>query len=242
RTFLVPFLIRKPFEVQSVEPASVDTHTLRMRPAEGAKFEHYPGQFMFLRLKRPGRKSEEHPFTIASSPTLDGAIEATIKESGDFTNTIGETRTGDTASIEAPFGKFSFVYDQPERILFIAGGVGLTPIISMMRFLRDTSDKRPVFLLYGCRKEEEIVLREELDNMPENMQIQYIMSHPEDDWKGPEGFVNKENIEKLVPDAFLGEETHVYLCGPPPMMNMVIRDLGEVGFGKSRLHYEYFSL
>ncbi len=242
RNILVTFFLRRRFEVESVEPAASGVHTIRMKPTDGKPFHYHPGQYMFLKLKRPGRKSEEHPFTIASSPTLTGAIEATIKESGDFTNTIGQTRPGDTALVEGPFGKFSFVYDQPERFLFIAGGVGLTPILSMLRFLRDTRDHRPVFLLYGCRKEDQIVCREELENLPENVSIAYVLSDPEPDWDGPKGFIDRECLKSIVSEEFLGDTSQVYLCGPPVMMRTVATALDGVSFDRDRVEFEYFSL
>ena len=79
-------------------------------PADGNPLPRNPGQFMFLRLVRRGRKSETHPFTIAASPLEPGIVEATIKKSGNFTNTIDQTRAGDAGLVEGPFGRFSLIH------------------------------------------------------------------------------------------------------------------------------------
>jgi predicted ferric reductase len=114
RNAYIPLWGRRSFRVVSVEPETHDTYTIAMEPEDGRPIPHRPGQFMFLRLHRPGRRGEEHPFTISSSPTTELPLTATIKESGDFTDTIGQTREGDTAGIEAPYGRFSFLHHDPE--------------------------------------------------------------------------------------------------------------------------------
>ena len=148
RNVFVPFFGRKLFRVTSVDRESHDTWTLAFEPEDGTTMPpHRPGQFWFLKLIRPGRSTEEHPFTISSAPTGGAPMTSTIKASGDFTRTIGETRPGDQAHIEGPFGRFSLLNYPAESLLFIAGGVGITPIISMLRYLRDTGDPRPVVLI-----------------------------------------------------------------------------------------------
>ena len=131
RNFVVPF-IRSRFTVSDVQQQTHDTYTLTFKPEDNKPVFRNPGQFMFLKLIRPGRSSEMHPFTISASPLDIDFLQATIKQSGNFTDTIDQTKTGDTGKIEAPFGRFSFVYDDPEKILFIAGGIGITPVMSMI--------------------------------------------------------------------------------------------------------------
>jgi ferredoxin-NADP reductase len=167
-------------------------------------------------------------------------LQATIKKSGDFTNTIGETIPGDKALIEAPFGRFSFVHDNPKSFLFIAGGVGVTPIMSMLRYLRDTNDKRKALLIYGNKTPKDIVFRDELDKMLGWLKIVHIMSEPDSQWTGARGFVTREFLEKNAGDLFA--DAHVYLCGPPIMMKKVTGTLKNLGISKKRIHYELFSL
>jgi len=127
RNAFMPLWGRRRFWITRVQQETHDTFTLELDPVAGGPIPHRPGQFMWLKLKRPGRPSEEHPFTISSSPTSEPPMTATIKQSGDFTNTIDQTRPGDTARVEAPYGRFSFLHHAPSKFLFIAGGGGRKP-------------------------------------------------------------------------------------------------------------------
>ncbi len=231
---------RKKMVVEEVVRETRDTNTLIMKPAGGCGFSYRPGQFAFLELRRPGRRSEEHPFTIASSPTAGDSISFTIKESGDFTRTIGETKPGDTARIIAPFGRFSLMHDQPFKMVFIAGGVGITPIMSMIRYLRDTADEREVVLLDANKSEEDIIFREEIESLPKNFSTTFILSAPSPEWRGEFGFVDSPVIEKYC--ASVLDTAHFYICGPEPMILSVLASLTEIGIQPKRLHTERFSL
>lgn len=239
RNAVFPFLRRK-FVVTDVSQETHDTYTLTFEPTDKAPLCRHPGQFMFLKLIRPGRRSELHPFTISASPLEANRVQATIKQSGNFTNTIHQTLVGDIGRIEAPFGRFSYVYDNPKKIVFIAGGVGITPMMSMFRTLHETRDPRPVVLLYGNKSERDIIFRKELEQLPDHCKVVHILSNPDDNWKGEKGYVTKAIIEKYASDVLT--EAHVYLCGPPAMMNKVITALHELNIDERRIHHERFSL
>jgi predicted ferric reductase len=195
---------------------------------------------MFLKLHRQEGPSEEHPFTISASPA-DGCLEATVKQSGDFTNTIGRTTRDDLARIEAPFGRFSYVHNRPDAMVCIVGGVGITPIMSMLRALRDGGDTRPVAVIWGNRTEQDILFHDELQAMPPSITVVHVLSKPDEDWHGPHGYVTREVIEHYAGDL-LAQDAHIYLCGPPPMMKMVRTALAEMSVPRDRIHYERFSL
>ena len=240
RNLFVPFWGRRRLRVSSVTPETHNTWTLRLESEAGEQFRYSPGQFMFLKLLRKGLAAEEHPFTISSSPTRPDAITATIKESGDYTRTIGKTRPGDTALVEAPFGRFSLVHHDAKSFLFIAGGVGITPIMSMLRYLRDTGDKRPATLIYANRAERDIIFREELEALPDHVRVVHVLSGPEDDWTGPRGYVTADLLQKHV--AGVLKDADVFFCGPPPMMRLVIGYLRTLGVPGRRIHYERFAI
>ncbi len=240
RNVLAAKLGRRRFTVAAVTRETHNTYTLAFEPIDKGALVYQPGQFMFLKLLRQGMSSEEHPFTISSSPTREGQLTATIKQVGDFTNTIDQTKPGDQALIEAPFGRFSFVHDQPDKLVFIAGGVGITPLMSMLRFLADTGDTRPVLLIYGNRTEEDIIFRDELASLPEHIRVVHILSSAGAEWDGPRGFVDETAIREHAGEML--SETHVYVCGPPPMMASVIRSLRALGVKRGRIHYERFAI
>ena len=144
------------FRVESVRPEARGVWTIQLVPEGGRPLRYLPGQFIFLTLLRAAAPTEEHPFTISSPPSRPGFITATVKESGDFTRTIGLTRSGDHALVEGPFGRFSFAHHPARRFLFISAGVGCTPIASMLRYLSDSGDSRPALYLCANRTEEDI--------------------------------------------------------------------------------------
>jgi predicted ferric reductase len=195
---------------------------------------------MFLKLKRPGRLSEIHPFTISASSLQPDIIEATIKKSGNFTNTIDQTRPGDIGLIEAPFGTFSIVNFDIEKFLFIAGGVGITPIMSMLRYLRDTKDTRPVILLYGNKTESDIIFHEELSKLPANVKVVHILSRPEGNWQGPKGHITIELIQRYAGEIL--SQADIFVCGPVQMMDTVINSLKNAAVHPKRIHSERFTV
>ena len=240
RNLAVPLWGRRRFRVASVEQETHNTWTLSLEPAVGECFPYLPGQFMFLKLIREGSRAEEHPFTISSSPTHEGAIAATIKESGDFTRTIGKTKPGDMALVEAPFGRFSLEHHDARAFLFIAGGVGITPVMSMLRYLRDTNDRRPATLLYANLTEKDIIFREVLEGMPSHIEAVHILSEAGPDWEGPRGYVTSDVIRQHARGRLA--DADVYLCGPPRMMRAVVKTLRSLNVAPRRIHFERFAL
>jgi predicted ferric reductase len=158
-------LARRPWKVTRVEQIVPRVWSIHMSPPEGRPVhDHAPGQFHFLTFRGEGDLPvEEHHFTISSSPTEEGGVTSTIKESGDFTARIGEVRAGDSVTVLGPYGRFSAASHPLDRkILFLAGGIGITPIRSMLRYMADRREDRDVVLLFGNPTESDIVFREEL--------------------------------------------------------------------------------
>lgn len=240
RNAVHPWVGRYRYTVEDIEEAARDVYTLTLKPDNGAMPSHDAGQFAFVTLKRPGRRSEEHPFTIPSSPAERGRVRFTIKRSGDFTNTIADTKPGDLAYLEGPLGRFSLVHYDAPHFLFIAGGVGITPIMSMLRYLRDTQDQRRGLLLYANNAEPGIVFREELAALPRNISVVHVLKEPPETWEGETGFVTQEVIRRNAGDML--DRCHVFLCGPPPMMDAVLESLANLGIEPDRIHFERFSL
>ena len=205
----------------------------------------YPGQFHFLTFRRdPILPVEEHHWTISSSPTEPGFVSSTIKESGDFTATIGKTKTGDTALVYAPFGRFSYLLHSDERdFVFIAGGIGITPLMSMLRHMRDTQAGARVLLLYANRCEEDIVFREELAEIERGehprLKVIHVLTEAGNGWQGEKGRLDHERLERhcridLDAKAF-------YICAPAALTKSVILFLKNRGVKDGRIHFEYFS-
>ena len=241
-------LRRRQWMVTAVTAENEQVTTLTLTPPEGRRrFDYLPGQFHFITLHRPGRSlpTEEHHFTISSSPTGSDAVTSTIKSVGDFTRTIPQTRPGDTAEVLGPFGRFSYLLEpEPAALVFIAGGIGITPLMSMIRHLRDTEADRDVLLIYGNRREDDIVFRDELDAVAAGgrprLRIVHVLSDPDESWTGPTGYVTRSLLAEHVGDEPASRA--YYLCGPPPMMERVRAGLRRIGVPKRRIHWERFAL
>jgi len=240
-------LLRKNgYRVQEVRQEAHNVWTLKMEPPQGkARFDYLPGQFHLLTLYRGrGLPAEEHPFTISSSPTQTEFISATIKESGDFTATIGETKAGDSVAVHGPFGRFSYLlHPKQTELVFIAGGIGITPLMSMLRHMRDTQANKNVLLLYANKTEEDIVFRDELAEIERGERPKLLVIHilsRDQDWHGESGHVDREKIERLCGPDLAAKD--FYVCGPPRMMAVVIRELKALGQPGARRHFEHFAL
>ena len=196
-------------------------------------------------LDSQGLPAEEHHFTISSSPALAGSHTSTIKASGDFTAQIAKVKPGDPVAIQAPFGRFSHVfYPEEQDLVFIAGGIGITPLMSNLRHLRDTGARRRVLLLYANRGEADIVFKEELDRMAgaeaPQVEVVHILTRPDSNWPGESGRLDREKLGRLCGERL--KASVFFLCCPPPMTRGLVASLKELGVPISRISYEYFSL
>jgi predicted ferric reductase len=231
------------FDVKQ-ETDSVWTLTLTA-PGNGPVYDYLPGQFHLITLYRAGEaRHEQHPFTISSSPSGRTGISSSIKESGDYTVTIGKTVPGDRAALLGPFGRFSYaLYPSERNLVFIAGGIGITPFMSMVRHMRDTGDLRDVLLLYGNRKEKDIAFRKELEEIAAKgvprLRMVHVLNEADGNWTGERGHITSELIKKECKSL---DGRVFYLCGPPIMMMGLLKSLKKAGVKRGKIRYERFSL
>lgn len=239
-------LSRLPYKVIDVQQETRGVWTIKLAPPVGQKrLDFLPGQFHFLTFRR-GRDLpvEEHHWTISSSPMEKDFLSSTIKELGDFTSTIGQTRPGDRAVVHGPFGRFSYVLHPEENdLVFIAGGIGITPLMSMLRHMRDIHSTIPVTLIYANRSEGEIAFHQELMEMEEAgnppLSVSHVLSKPGDDWSGEKGRIDREKIQRYCGQDL--QDKAFYLCGPPGLVEASIENLRDLGVSDGRIHVEIFS-
>ena len=234
------------YRVVAVQQETANVWTVKLAPPEGEqRYEYLPGQFQFITFHRGrGLPEEEHHWTISSSPAEKNFVSSTIKELGDFTATIGQTRPGDTATVHAPFGRFSYVLHPDERdFVFIAGGIGITPLMGMLKHMRDTKAALPVLLLYANKDEKEIAFRTELAEMERgkypNLKVVHFLSNPAKGWNGETGRLDREGIERWCGKTI--KEKAFYICGPPGLLEATIANLRALGVPDGRMHIEIFS-
>jgi len=242
--FIKPYKLKNdPYEVSEVMALNHNIYNLRLKREKASLFEYLPGQFAFLRIFGNGIKPEEHPFTISSSPSSHDDISFTIKDSGDFTSTIGNAKAGDKAIVEAPLGRFSFtLYPDVKQIILIAGGIGITPLLSMLRYLAQKDKQKHVTLIWANRTTKDTFLQEEFDyilNEMPNLKIHNVMSR-ESDYSGLKGHLNEDILKELLNPV--SSDSKVFLCGPVEMMKLVKQSLRKIGFAKKQIIRENFIL
>jgi predicted ferric reductase len=235
------FMLRRPYRVSEVREERGDTTTLVMQPDGHAGFRFGPGQFGWLTLWGSPFKITGHPFSFSSSAEVaDGRVEMTIRNLGDFTNVIHKVPVGQRAYLDGPYGAFT-IGNPADMHVLIAGGIGVTPMMSMIRTLADRGDARPVILLYGSKDWESITFREELEALKArlNLTIVHVLANPPVSWTGEQGFITAEVFKRHLPPAYADHE--YFICGPDVMMDAIENALGELNVPLSKYHSERYS-
>ena len=232
-------LARHRFAVTEVVPEAGDVTSVYIGGRDLAAFRAEAGQFVIVRFLARGFRWEAHPFSISCFP--DGQrLRLSIKRLGDFTRRIPELKPGTPVLIDGPHGIFTSRTCASDKVLLVAGGIGITPIRALAEEL--LTQGRDAVMIYGNRTSETLVFRKELDGLAARpggaLKLVYVMS---DDlaWAGEKGRVDRERLARLVPDL---SGRDVYLCGPPVMMKGVRAALSSLGVHAARIHDERFSL
>ncbi|WP_441287274.1 ferredoxin reductase family protein [Sorangium sp. KYC3313] len=234
--------LRRAWRVAEVRRERDGVWTLVLEAAghDGLRFQ--PGQSVWLTLGRSPFSPRQHPFTIASSAASPRRVELTIKELGDFTRTIGQTPVGTRAYLAGPYGAFALDLRARHPLVCIAGGIGVTPMMSMIRTLHDRGDRRPVLLVYASSTVDKIVFAQELEELARAMDLSvvHVIERPAPGWSGQGGLIGRELLDRHLTDRYEGAE--VFVCGPEPMMNVVERALRDRAVPGGRVHAEHFVL
>ena len=232
-----------PFTVTGVNPVSRDAVRVELAPARGTHFPFAPGQFSFATFASPALSREEHPFTIASSPLEQDRLELIIKKCGDWTEGVDKLQKGSKAGIQGPFGLFSIcAHPEAESFVFIAGGVGITPFLSMLRTMARAGDPRSATLLWSNKTHADVFLAEELQEIAQQLEhgrVEVVITR-ETPLEGQPQRLDRQGLEDLLPDW--GPATHFFICGPQAMMDAVRGHIMDMGVGKARIHMERFKL
>ena len=236
-------LMRAPYRVTEVRREAGRVWTPAIEPRVNRGFSFVPGQFAWLSVNTSPFRMREHPFSISSIPAAGGRLEFTIKELGDFTRTIGSTRVGADVYVDGPYGTFTAdLAAKSSGLVFLAGGVGIAPIVSILRRLAVDGDRRPATLFFCNRIFEHILFREEFDALASrlNLRVVHVLSEPPLDWSGERGFISREILMRHLPSEFT--DFSYFVCGPDPMIRLAERNLSSLGIPLRKIHSEIFDL
>ncbi len=232
---------RTRWNVKTVTRAAAGIWEIALEPAASSRIAYRAGQFAWLKLGS-SRPLYENPFSFSSAPAADGGLlRFLIKEAGDFTSGIGKVAPGTPAYLDGQHGDFTLDQNGADGIVLIAGGIGIAPMLSLLRHLSATKDSRPVILVYGNRVREQMVDVEVLAATAGLLSFSYhpVLSEPPEGWAGLRGQLDAETIGKCLPKEQRNAWRY-YVCGPTPMIDSVERTLDSMGVALQRIISEKF--
>jgi NAD(P)H-flavin reductase len=220
-------------EILKVELLTEKEKLFQLQLKECSPLNHQPGQFVEVSILGVG----EAPISISSSPTRDNRFELVIREAGNVTKALHQLKLGDTVGIRGPFGNGFPATDLLGRdLLFVAGGIGLCPLRSMIQYAIDEREQfGRIILLYGCREPAEQLFQEELQEWRRRLDIEILESvdrcPPDETWEGNVGV-----ITTLFPKVELNPgRTTALVVGPPIMYRFVVNECLAKGIGKDQI-------
>jgi ferredoxin-NADP reductase len=215
-----------------------DVLSFRFNRVEG--FDYKAGQWMFVTIPSKSGKLKKH-FTISSSPTESGFIEFTKKlTDSDYSCALRELKVGDVVEIDAPYGLFT-LDNNYDKIAMLSGGIGITPLRSMIKYATDQKLNKSIVLLYGNNTIEDVAFRDEFDNLEKQnkyLKVVHVIKDPPSDWIGYGGYINSDKIQKEVVDL---KERVFYICGPQGMIDIMTKLLINLEVDKGQIRLEKFS-
>jgi predicted ferric reductase len=226
-------LLRHRLRVADVIDEGPGVVSLRIVGSELGRLRAEPGQFFLWRFLDRRRVWSAHPFSLSAAP--DGnALRITVKALGDHSGRLRDLRPGTRVLAEGPFGVFTeAARRRREKVLLIAGGIGITPIRSMVERMRGD-----LVVVYRALSDEDIIFKRELDELAARggLLVHYVVGDHRGDGAG---LLSPEHLGELVPDA---AERDVFLCGPPAMTDAIGRNLRAAGVPRRNVHIERFAL
>ena len=215
-----PYVIQKGKILRMKKLTDMETYFEIALPG-GHNLGHEPGQFVQVSILGVG----EAPISVSSSPTKLGSFELVVRRVGKFTQAMHALQPGDEIGIRGPFGRgFPVQILEGNDLLFIAGGIGIVPLRSLINYVIDNRrDFGRVAILLGCKEPKEFLFREELEQWEERLDVEYkcTVDRGDDDWQGNVGL-----ITSLIPGVTLDpDRTFAVVCGPPIMYKFVLIEL-----------------
>ena len=246
--FVRPLELRtKAWRIEDVIPERGNICTIVLKPSrlharkfDGFSFE--PGQFAWITINKSPFAITRHPFSISSSAEKTERVALSIKASGDFTQKISYLKPGATAYLDGPHGAFTIDRHDGPGFVFIGAGVGITPLMSMLRTMADRSDPRPCYLFFGNREWEGVAFREEIEELKVrlNLEVVHVLSRPPEGWEGDEGRIDAAVLARHLPER--DHRLQYFICGSDSMMDATEDALVHLGVPKRRVHTERFGM
>jgi predicted ferric reductase len=237
--FLRPWLLlRMGYRVVANRALAPAIRELTMEPGSGRGIRFEPGQFAWLNTWP--LPLLDHPFSICSAPAELPRVRMLIKARGDFSGSLEHLVPGTPVRLDVPHGHFGLHAGRGDSVYLIAGGIGISPVMSVLRHLHSTHDPRPISLLYGARNLEQLVYADEISAIATQigLRTRFFLDEPPPGWSAGVGPLTEESVRAGLPDA--PETCLCLVCGPTPLMLAVERWLLAAGVPSRQIVYERF--
>jgi predicted ferric reductase len=229
----------RPYTVERVVAERGGAVTLQL-VADGHLGQRFiPGQFAWLKLPHLRASMAEHPFSYSSSAEAPDRPTFTMKTMAGFSAEAAAFRPGVRLLVDGPHGAFRPRATSTGTLL-VAGGIGITPSMSILRTAADRGDGRPYLLVYGARSIDSATFSDELAALPErmNLTVVLVLSSPPPDWGGERGRINAGVLDRHLPADLRGWQFMV--CGSGPFVDGALLALESIGVPGERVHAERF--
>lgn len=234
-------LHRRPWRLASVTRRAERMWELDIQPdPQNPPWPYRAGQFVWMTEGSRRFPLFDHPFSIADSPQRPG-LSLIVKEAGDFTNGIGTLAPGTVIGIDGPYGEFTLDTHAGEGVLLLAGGVGIAPIMGLLRDLVARRDSRPIRLAYAAGNPANFACLAEIEAAKAVLDLQVMLLSEEggEGWPGLIGRLDHERLRGLL-DGLDPASTVAFICGPGPMVTGTSNALGDLGLPMKNILYERF--
>lgn len=203
------------------ETSNVKTFRITDPESRVLPFSFLAGQFLTIKVKIEG-KQVSRSYTIASSPSQNEYCELTIKRENEgcvSKHLSDQMKVGDLLEVKGPLGKFVFTGKESDSIALLSGGVGITPMMSVARYLLDSAWGQPIYFIHICKTLKDLIFADELkylESRHENFHLILTMTREDSTiWKGETGRLSEELLRRVIPDI---QKIRYHICGPDPMM------------------------
>ena len=211
-----------------------EVKTFRVEVPNG-KINFYSGQFFMIRFE--DSVTLNRAYSVASSANEKNYLEITMNLVGEFTHKLFKSKVGDYLMFKGPYGKFYFTEDMKNNLVLIGGGLGIVPLMSIIRNFNDKKLSNKINLIYCVKTPDDIVYREEIENIKQensNFNIIFTITRPkpEHNWQGRTGRIDEELLRENIEDV---ENSLYYLCGPLEFVKSAIASLESFGVKKEQI-------
>jgi predicted ferric reductase len=233
RTVFYKFFInRLDYRIDEIDYLNPKIIEIFMTP-EKENLSYMPGQFIFIGFEQKGLSNEVHPFSLTSSPT-DNYLTIAVKNEGDYTKRLMELSIKSRVKVEGGFGRFSYILYPIKKQIWIGGGIGITPFISMAKSLINYSGYQ-IDLYYSAKNRAETIYLKLLTKISESGDgLRFIPYYSQ-----TQGRLSAKNVFDISRDV---PEREIFICGPPPMMKSLSEQFVKLGVKRGRIHTEEFTM